>query len=431
MRDDPRVGIAGGVILLLDDPTHAQEVGGRLPWSGGVPEKIAEGEFATMPRPRLHEADYVASCSLLARVSAVREVGIWDPAYFVTWDDIEWGIRFNRAGWKVVATTESQVEHESYRDRRPLAPLVGCYFSSRNAYYLYWRHAPSPWRARLLLRSFRQALLCVDTFRADGSHHEAKLLQRAMDDFMDARMGPAPADLIKKPPVDEPRDTLPPGTNPPRRIGLIVWDNAVLARRMHAKLEQDFPGAQVDSIVLAKCPEIDREKLPNIRHFKIGYFRHRIGLLFSLPAQYDALVAPFFVYRHFFQSFVPLYLRYYPDLTWIARRQGVLRTLGHAFRRAGMALKAIMLTVRTLVRKPWPVDYHDFSERMYDTYESADGRHWRGEGGFGGPAPNNERLSKMVKATVSLPFAALTVLGTIMVLPVLNWWDRHKARQRQ
>ena len=228
---------------------------------------------------------------------------------------------------------------------------------------------------------------------------------------MDARMGPAPADLIKKPPVDEARDTLPPGAKPPKRIGLIVWDNAVLARRMHAKLQR-FPAATIDCIVLAKCPEIDREDLPNKLHLRIGYFPSRVRNAFALRARYDALVAPFFVYRHFFQSFVPLYLRYYPDLTWIARRQGVARTLAHVFRRAGMALKAITLTVRTLVRKPWPVDYHDFSERMYDTYESHDGTHWRGEGGFGGPAPGGERLGKMLKAAVSLPFAMLTVGAT-------------------
>ena len=164
MRDDPRVGIVGGVILLLDDPTHAQEVGGRLPWSGGVRRRRLPR--ASSPRCR-DRAFRGRLCGVLlaagTRLGGARG-GHRDPAYFVTWDDIEWGLRFNRAGWKVVATTESQVEHESYRDRRPLAPLVGCYFSSRNAYYLYWRHAPNPWRARLLLRSFRQAMLCIDTF---------------------------------------------------------------------------------------------------------------------------------------------------------------------------------------------------------------------------------------------------------------------------
>ena len=221
------------------------------------------------------------------------------------------------------------------------------------------------------------------------------------------------------------------GVKPPKRLGLIVWDNAVLARRMHDKLQQDFPGAQIDSIVLARCPEIDREQLPNTRYLNIFSFRARIGHFFSLPKQYDALVAPFFVYRHFFQSSVPLYLRYYPDLSWIARQQGMVRTLAHSFGRAGMAIKAINLTIRTLVRNPWPVDYHDFSERMYETYESTDGRHWRGEGGFGGPAPNEERFSKMLKAAISLPFAALTVAGTIAALPFLNWWDRRKARRRK
>jgi GT2 family glycosyltransferase len=132
---DPKVGLVGSTVTLVDDMSHVQEVGACIDWSTGAPERIAEGPLSKLERPRLYNVDYVAACSLLARVSAVREVGLWDPNYFLMWDDMEWGIRFNRAGWKVVATTESLIGHESFDKRRSAAPIASAYLWNRNAYY--------------------------------------------------------------------------------------------------------------------------------------------------------------------------------------------------------------------------------------------------------------------------------------------------------
>ncbi len=431
MRDDPRVGLVGSTVLLLDDPDHAQEVGALLPWSEGSPVRIAEGKFSALCRPQVFEADYSASCSLLARVAAVRDVGIWDPAFFVMWDDMEWGIRFRRGGWRVVATTESQVRHESFHDRRALIPAVGGYFWSRNAYYTYWRHAPWPWRPFLFYKAFRLALLSADTFRMDDCNHEAWALERAIADFQAGRMGNAPREIFVRAPLQEPRNHLPPGwTRPVRRIALLVRDNAELAARMHGRLRDEFPGASVECVLLCESPEMLRHTLPDSRFAEPATFLHRLILTVDLPRRYDAVAAPFAMHRYFFESFVPLHLRYYGDLSWVAKRRGFGRTMAHLARRLWIAVRASWLTVRALLRRPWPVDYHDFSEpRPHREFESRDGSHWGERGGFGAPPSTARRVWKTLTHAAMLPFAALTVAAVLVALPVLGLLDRARTRR--
>src|SRR5688572_22811744 len=107
MVDEPGIGMIGSTILLMDDPTQVQEAGVRIVWNTGAFERNGAGEVAALPPNTLLESDFVPACSCLVRAQAVKELGVWDPAYFLLWDDIEWGVRFVRAGWRVVATTDS------------------------------------------------------------------------------------------------------------------------------------------------------------------------------------------------------------------------------------------------------------------------------------------------------------------------------------
>lgn len=132
MESDPHIGLVGSKILHYDNEQLISEVGALI------------NHFTIYPIPQLADkiddhktlvldVDYVAACSVLARIKHVRTVGILDDKYFLMWDDMEWGVRFRKAGLRVVATTKSAVVHPGFSERNINPSFV--YYASRNHLY--------------------------------------------------------------------------------------------------------------------------------------------------------------------------------------------------------------------------------------------------------------------------------------------------------
>ena len=66
-------------------------------------------------------------------MAAVEACGFWEDV-FIHFDDIEWGLRVTKAGWRNYATTASTVVHPEF-DPEKAGPWV-CYFDSRNMLWL-------------------------------------------------------------------------------------------------------------------------------------------------------------------------------------------------------------------------------------------------------------------------------------------------------
>jgi GT2 family glycosyltransferase len=117
------------------------------------------------------EVDVVSACSLLARWSAVREVGFWDKRYFIYCDDADWCLRFARSGWRVMLCLDAVVYHTPWFDKLTPARL---YYSQRNIVWTLQkalsgprlRYATFRWMAALMRESL-QAAFRRRTFHAD------------------------------------------------------------------------------------------------------------------------------------------------------------------------------------------------------------------------------------------------------------------------
>ena len=107
---------------------------------------------------RILRVDYAAACSLLVNVAAVEACGFWGDV-FIHFDDIEWGLRVTKAGWRNYATTTSTVVHPEF-DPEKAGPWV-CYFDSRNMLWLAstygWLHVAAA-RFKDTLKNLRARL---------------------------------------------------------------------------------------------------------------------------------------------------------------------------------------------------------------------------------------------------------------------------------
>ncbi|MBX7244975.1 MAG: glycosyltransferase family 2 protein [Candidatus Sumerlaeaceae bacterium] len=360
---DPQIGMSGSAILLIDEPAHTQEVGALLPWSIGSPERLGEGPTRALDDAPLFEADYVAACSALVRTDAIRQVGLWDPAYYFMWDDMEWGVRFKRAGWRVVGCGASRVGHESYHDRRALGAVISGYMWNRNAFYFFRRYAPPRTRAWLLFCHCLITLNLASNYAADGRHREANALRRAVKDFLDGRMGRPPEELFAKPPPNEQQSSIPPDAlREIHRIALVARDNPVAVRRIYDRLTELFPHAQIDTLLLSDNAELQRIPPPNARKALTTTFGKRLAIATDLVRHYNAVAAPEFLPRYYFELFPRWRIRVGSALNCVVTRRSIPSALMLAASHLTNILRALWFTIRTLAKAPPPVDYHRFEE---------------------------------------------------------------------
>jgi GT2 family glycosyltransferase len=112
-----------GMMAILDAHPDVGLVGCRLVGPGGETHEcygltypgIRNRSPAVRPRaadPELVEAAWLGGACILARRQAIAQVGGLDPDYFMYYEDVDWGLRMRRSGWRVVYWGGGEVTHQ-------------------------------------------------------------------------------------------------------------------------------------------------------------------------------------------------------------------------------------------------------------------------------------------------------------------------------
>jgi len=144
----PDVGLAGGQLLWPDG--RLQTSWGDDPTLGGV---FREQTFlgAAWGRIRLplmppelgvgepKDVDQICGAFMLIRRESWRQVGGFDPHYFMYNEDVDLNVRLRRAGWRVVFLPQARITHHlgasSSADWQKRARMVSAYNESRFYYF--------------------------------------------------------------------------------------------------------------------------------------------------------------------------------------------------------------------------------------------------------------------------------------------------------
>lgn len=133
VAEDPRTASVGSTVVSAKDSDCIVECGASFsPLLGHAFPKFSMRRLSAVGKQTIR-VDYAAACSLLVNVAAVEACGFWEDV-FIHFDDIEWGLRVAKAGWRNYATTSSTVVHPEF-DPEKAGPWV-CYFDSRNMLWL-------------------------------------------------------------------------------------------------------------------------------------------------------------------------------------------------------------------------------------------------------------------------------------------------------
>jgi GT2 family glycosyltransferase len=125
IKSDKRIGMVGG---LLINPEGTEQGGARravpTPWRSFVrafglhrlsarwPKMFLDFHLHKQPLPKSPvEVEAVSGALMLVSRVAIEEVGLWDEAYFLHCEDLDWCMRFRQRGWKIIFVPDAPVVH--------------------------------------------------------------------------------------------------------------------------------------------------------------------------------------------------------------------------------------------------------------------------------------------------------------------------------
>jgi len=135
---DPRLGAVGSVLYRLDRLSEVQV------WGGGRLNLWTGTSRHCLTAAGAEHLDYIVGASMLLRVQAVRETGLFDDrVFFMSWEDSDLCCRLRRKGWRLGVARDSVVWHKESASYGPHTEVLDTHFNTSAARF-FRRYAPLP-----------------------------------------------------------------------------------------------------------------------------------------------------------------------------------------------------------------------------------------------------------------------------------------------
>lgn len=104
------VGIAGPRILYYDS-NRIWSVGGKI-LSAGIIVLVGKGKDRNYYSSEIVETDFVSGCAMLVKRSVIEKIGFLDPIYFAYFEDVDFCLRAENLGYRLVVVAKSVIYHK-------------------------------------------------------------------------------------------------------------------------------------------------------------------------------------------------------------------------------------------------------------------------------------------------------------------------------
>lgn len=140
-NQNSRMGVVQPLILFLHDKKKIWSAGGK--WIPSICRAITLGnrEPVSDYRPKKSELDWATGCCMLISREAILKTGLLNEQYFAYFEDVEWSLRFRKAGFGIGLAEKAVIYHEAGASSKKkhsegtLSPRV-FFFHVRNQFFL-------------------------------------------------------------------------------------------------------------------------------------------------------------------------------------------------------------------------------------------------------------------------------------------------------
>jgi len=180
VKSDERIGAAGSMMCKLDNQVRINELGGYMDWRKfNILLNAHNLHIASAPR-NVQQVDFCAATSLLTKREVIDRIGFLEDL-FIHFDDVEWCLRMNASGWKVVASPKSKIWHE-LKDVKTTRWVR--YYDVRNLLRVHAKYRP-----RLLKKAVKHFKRHGRYFRLHDFKKTAMMIRASMRDFKRGKIG--------------------------------------------------------------------------------------------------------------------------------------------------------------------------------------------------------------------------------------------------
>lgn len=132
-----------GILSSILDEGNRKVYGGKIKWLKPELEHCYKLEAInpTLPRSR-YKLNYMPGTAMLLRSEMVKKIGFLDERYFLYFEDAEYSMRAQRAGYKLEVVMESLVYHAVSSTTKKLGSPVLLRYHYRNAHIFNINNGP-------------------------------------------------------------------------------------------------------------------------------------------------------------------------------------------------------------------------------------------------------------------------------------------------
>jgi GT2 family glycosyltransferase len=193
VESTPRAGVAGPTVYYFGCPTMIWSAGGAIDWRRGDSRMMGLDEEEKGQYEAIREVDFVTGCALLARCEVVEKAGLFDPRFFMYYEETEWCVRAARAGYKVLHVPQARIWHKIAPVQQAASPRIHYYMTRNRLLFLRsTRAGVRAWLHTLLAEYLRTLASWTLQPRWHSRRVQRGAMIRAIADFARGHFGPAP-----------------------------------------------------------------------------------------------------------------------------------------------------------------------------------------------------------------------------------------------
>ncbi len=192
-ESDEKIGAVGCKIYFYFEPDKGKiwYGGGKFSWLGGGEHMQYEHVDADHPndtKPR--EVGYITGCVFLIKSSLVKKIGKLYEGFFMYYEDVDWSMSVQKAGYKTMYSPDAKVYHKVTRSIKKIGSPKIHYYHMRNILLLSKRQAPKfVYYCILLWAWYKYLKQNIKIIILPSKREESKMIQKGVKDFYAGKFG--------------------------------------------------------------------------------------------------------------------------------------------------------------------------------------------------------------------------------------------------